>query len=111
VLLVSLLVLIIFLAVIFVSGVVTSNNHDDELHDHTVEIEGKDLKLLTVQDVADLWEINSEVLLLGIITEFDLKDSYTIDSILEDIRVEYAFSPALIKDIAEEIKQQGVENE
>ena len=84
--------------------------HSDE-HDHSVEIEGKDMKLLTVQEVADLWEIDSEVLLQRTIQEFDLKESYSVDSILEDIRDEYKFSPAMVKDIAEEIKQQGIRNE
>jgi len=83
----------------------------DELHDHSVEIEGKDLKLLTVQDVAYLWEIDSEILLSKITAEFDLEESYTVHSVLEDIRAEYAFSPALIKDMAEEIKEQGAQNE
>ena len=82
---------------------------DDELHDHSVEIEGKDMKLLTVQEVADLWEIDSEVLLSEMITEFDLTGNYTSESVLEDIREEYAFSPALVKDIAEEIKG-GIQN-
>ena len=85
---------------------ITGDHEHDELHDHSVEIEGKDLKLLTVQEVADLWEIDSEILLSRITNEFDLKESYTVHSVLEDIRAEYAFSPALIKDIAEEIKQQ-----
>jgi hypothetical protein len=84
-----------------------SSEHSDELHDHSVEIEGKDMKLLSVQDVADLWEIDSQVLLEAIIQEFDLKETYTVNSILEDIRAEYKFSPALIKDLAEDIKQQG----
>lgn len=79
--------------------------HSDE-HDHSVEIEGKDMKLLTVQEVADLWEINSEVLLQKMILEFDLKESYTVNSILEDIRDEYKFSPAMMKDFAEEIKNE-----
>jgi len=87
------------------------DGHDDELHDHSVEIEGKDLKFLTVQEVADLWEIDSEVLLSRIIIEFDLKESYAIDTVLEDIREEYPFSPAIIKDMAEEIKQQNIQNE
>ncbi|MCK5703180.1 MAG: hypothetical protein KAI29_18595, partial [Cyclobacteriaceae bacterium] len=80
-----------------------SHEHDDE-HDHSVEIEGKDMKLLSVQEVADMWEINSEVLLQEIILEFDLKESYTVSTVLEDIRSEYKFSPAMIKDMAEEIK-------
>ncbi len=84
--------------------------HSDE-HVHSVEIEGKELRLLTVQEVADLWEIDSGVFLSRIITEFDLKENYTIDTVLEDIRGEYAFSPAIIKDISEEIKQGGLQNE
>jgi len=66
------------------------------------------MKSLTVQEVADLWEIDSEVLLSKIVAEFDLKESYSVDTVLEDIREEYAFSPALIKDMAEEIKQGGL---
>ena len=96
---------------IAVSGCVSDHVHDDDHeHDHSVEVEGKDMKLLSVQEVADLWEIDSEVLLQRIILEFDLKESYTVDSILEDLREEYKFSPAMIKDMAEEIKQQGIEN-
>ena len=86
------------------------HEHDDE-HEHSVEIEGKDMKYLTVQEVADLWEINSEVLLLNVVTEFELKGSHTINTLLEDIRGEYAFSPSLIKDMAEEIKQGDLQNE
>ncbi len=41
----------------------TQHTHsDDELHDHSVEIEGREMKLLTVQQVADLWEIDSKEL-------------------------------------------------
>ena len=78
---------------------------DDDEHDHSVEIEGSEMKSLSVKQVADLWEIDEEVLLSRIIVEFNLKEHYTINTVLEDIREEYAFSPALIKDIAEEIKQ------
>ena len=98
-------------ALFAIAGDHEHEHEHDELHDHSVEIEGKDLKLLTVQEVAYLWEIDSEILLLRITTEFDLKESYTVHSVLEDIRAEYAFSPALIKDIAEEIKHPGAQNE
>ena len=107
----KILFLISILALIVLTGCISDHEHDDELHDHSVEIEGKDMKLLTVQEVADLWEIDSEVLLSRIITEFDLKESYTVDAVLEDIREEYPFSPAIIKDMAEEIKQQSIQNE
>lgn len=106
----ALLFALIVIGIFFIVNY-SDDGHDDELHDHSVEIEGKDLKFLTVQEVADLWEIDSEVLLSRIIIEFDLKESYTIDNVLEDIREEYPFSPAIIKDMAEEIKQQNIQNE
>ena len=92
------------------SEVEERGHDDDDEHDHSVEIEGSEMKELTVQEAANLWEIDSEVLLLSIITEFDLKESYTVDTVLEDMRGEYAFSPAIVKDMAEEIKQ-GIQNE
>ncbi|MCK5625065.1 hypothetical protein KAI04_04450 [Candidatus Pacearchaeota archaeon] len=84
------------------------HEHGDE---HSVEIEGKEVKDLTVQQVADLWEINSEILLFKIVNEFELEVSYTTNTVLDVIRDEYAFSPALIKDMAEEIKQENLQNE
>ena len=85
------------------------HEHDDE-HDHSVEIEGSEMRILTVQEVANLWEIDSGVLLSRIISEFNLEKTYKVNSVLEDIREEYKFSPAQIKDMAEEIKQ-GIQNE
>ncbi len=89
----------------------TSDHEHDELHDHSVEIEGSEMKQLSVQQVADLWEIDSEVLLNKIIEEFDFKGDYTTETVLEDMRLEYKFSPAIIKDIAEEIKHPGMQHE
>ena len=81
------------------------NMDEDHEHDHSVEIEGSEMKNLTVKEVADLWEIDAKILLSEIITEFDLKGDYTINTVLEEIRdTEYKFSPAIIKDLAEEIK-------
>ena len=86
------------------------HEHDDE-HDHSVEIEGSEMKSLTVQQIADLWEINAETLRFRIVTEFELEGNHTVNSVLEDIREEYPFSPAMIKDMAEEIKQEGLQDE
>ena len=102
----KILLLISLVVMIALVGCTSDHEHsDDHEHDHSVEIEGNEMKLLSVQEVADLWEIDSEVLLQKIIKEFDLKENYTVGSILEDIREEYKFSPAQIKDMAEEIKQ------
>ena len=106
----KILLVISLVVMVALVGCTSDYEYDDE-HDHSVEIEGSDLMTLAVQEVADLWEIDSEVLLSKIVTEFNLKGSYTIDSDLEVIRLEYKFSPAQIKDMAEEIKLQGLLNE
>ena len=104
--------LISLMLLVALTGCVSEHEqeHDDE-HDHSVEIEGSVMKSLTVQEVADLWEIDSEVLLLRIIIEFNFKENYSVNTVLDDMREEYAFSPALIKDMAEDIKQKGLQNE
>lgn len=81
------------------------HEHDHE-HDHSVEIEGSEIKQLTIQQIANLWQIDSQELLNAIIQEFDFQENYTTETILEDMRIEYKFSPAIIKDIAEEMKQR-----
>jgi len=104
----KILLIMTMLVIIAVSG--CTDEHDDE-HEHSVEIEGSEIKSLTVQEVADLWEIDSEVFLSRIIEEFELEGSYTIDTVLDEMREEYAFSPALIKDIAEEMKTGHLQND
>ncbi len=101
----ALLVISIMVIVAFVG---CTSDHE---HDHSVEISGSDMKQLTVQEVAELWEIDSDMLLQRIIQEFGLKGAYTVNSVLEDLREEYKFSPAQIKDLAEEIKTEGMQNE
>ena len=93
----------ILLLVLIIATLVGCTTESD-LHDTSVEIEGKDMKYLSVQEVADLWEIESELLLESMILEFDLQEEYTVNSILEDVRAEYPFSPAIIKVLAEDIK-------
>lgn len=84
----------------------TEHFSDDHEHDHSVEIEGSEIKQLTIRQIADLWQIDSAELLNRIIQEFDFKKNYTTETSLEEMRNEYKFSPAIIKDIAEEIKQE-----
>ena len=82
----------------------THSVDEEHEHDHSVEIEGKEMKSLTIQEIADLWEIDSETLLSMIIEEFELEIDYTVDTVLDSMRAEYSFSPAAVKDIAEELK-------
>ena len=92
-------------------GYLSYSDIEEHEDDYSVEIEGSEMKELTVQEVADLWEINSEALLSRIILEFDLNETYNIADNLEHIREEYPFSPAMIKEIAEEIKQESLQDE
>jgi hypothetical protein len=78
-----------------------------EDHEYSVQIEGREMKNLTIKQVADLWGIDAQKLLDGIVTEFKVKNSYTINSVLDTIRNEYKFSPAMVKAIAEKIKSGG----
>lgn len=80
----------------------TENSNEEG--EYSVEISGSDLKKLSVREVADLWEIDANVLLVSIIKKFNLKNQYSTNNKIDDLRVEYKFSPAQIKEIAEEIK-------
>ena len=110
------IILLTILILIAITGCTSHSGHehsDDDEHEHSVEISGSEIKQLAIQQIADLWEIDSQKLLNGIIEEFDFKGNYTPQTVLDDMRFEYQFSPAIIKDIAEEIKSnpQGVLNE
>jgi hypothetical protein len=99
--LISLLVLVVII------GCTSDYDHDhddDHLHDHSVEIEGSEMRQLTIKQVADLWVIDSQQLLDRIVKEFNLKGDYTTETVVDVMRLEYKFSPAIVKDIAEEIK-------
>ncbi len=80
--------------------------HEHE-HDHSVEIEGRAMRLLTVRDIAELWEIDADVFLSEIVAEVELKGDYSPDTVLEVMRMEHKFAPAIIKDIAEDLKAMG----
>ena len=116
------IILLVFTGLFLTAGCIDNSNetkvtdmhdsieHDeDHEHDHSVEVEGREMRQMKIQQIADLWQIDAEKLLDGIIEEFDFKGNYTTETVLEDMRSEYKFSPAIIKDIAEEIKT-GAEN-
>jgi len=74
-----------------------------EADHYSIEISGSELKNMTVKEVADLWRIDPEELLESIIKEFDLKEEYSISSIIDEMRTEGGFSPSEIKEIAEKL--------
>ncbi len=99
-------IMMIFGIVILLFGCTTELDNEHE-EDHFVEISGSDMKQLTIQEIADLWDINPDTLLESIISQFDLRDKYTTQNTLDELREEYKFSPAQIKEIADEIKLGG----
>jgi hypothetical protein len=86
----------------------TSNATDSDEHEYSVQIEGNELKKLTIRQIAAMWGINAQGLLDKVITEYNLKNKYSTDSVLDDMRNEFKFSPAMVKGIAEKMKQETV---
>ena len=77
---------------------------DSEDEHYSVEISGSELKTFTIKEIADLWDINADTLLEEIIKEFGLKEAYSSENVLDDLRNENIFTPSEVKVIAENIK-------
>lgn len=82
----------------------------EEEENYSVEISGSEMKNKTIKEIAELWGISAETYLAALKKEFNLTGAYTIDSKLDDLRVEYKFSPSLAKDVAEKIKSSPGDN-
>jgi ABC-type glycerol-3-phosphate transport system substrate-binding protein len=115
--LISLMAILLIFAVLLLAGCAPttpvtvdsagSSAAISEDHEYSVEIEGSEMKKLTIKQVASMWGIDAQKLLNSIIAEFKLKNSYTTDTVLDDMRSEYKFSPAMVKEIAERIKKEA----
>ena len=73
-------------------------------HLFSAEVTGQEMKSMTISEIADLWEIDAQILLDDIINEYELKQEYTIDTILGDITAETSYKPRRIKELAEALK-------
>ena len=82
----------------------TDDNIEQHEEEYSVEIEGSTLKKMAIAEIASLWEIKADELLGEIVDKYDLKNSYTIHHLIDDLRQENKFSPSQIKEIAENIK-------
>ena len=82
----------------------TDDNIEQHEEEYSVEIEGSTLKKMAIVEIASLWEIKADELLGEIVDKYDLKNSYTIHHLIDDLRQENKFSPSQIKEIAENIK-------
>jgi len=75
-----------------------------ECDGNQVKVTGAELRTMKISEVAKLWEIDAPTLLNKFVTTFNLKQTYTVENTLNDLRGEYRFSPSQIKDIANNLK-------
>ena len=75
-----------------------------ECDGNPVQVSGAELRTMKISDIAKLWEINATTLLNEIVNTLNLKNTYTIENTVNDLRGEIRFSPFQIKDIADKLK-------
>ena len=75
-----------------------------ECDGNPVQVSGAELRTMKISDIAKLWEINATTLLNKIVNTLNLKNTYTIENTVNDLRGEIRFSPFQIKDIADKLK-------
>ena len=85
-------------------------NADDSGLEYSVHISGMELKAMRIIDIAKLWGIDGNILLNEIVKEFNLKQNYSVENTINDLRGEYRFSPFQIKDIAQKLKINLAQN-
>jgi len=79
---------------------------DDEDHEgkQPVKISGAELRALKIVDIAALWEIEANPLLNDLVTNLNLKHTYTVENTIDMLRLENRFSPSQVKIIADNLK-------
>ena len=85
-------------------------SEDNSGLEYSVHVSGMELKVMKISDVAKLWGLDGNVLLNEIVKEFNLKQNDSIENTVNDLRGEHRFSPFQIKDIAQKLKINLVEN-
>ena len=84
-------------------------NSSDNISGLQVHLSGREMKTMTITELATLWGINADELLNRIQNEFELSQQYSVKSTIDDLRGEYRFSPYQIMEIAERINTTSVE--
>jgi len=75
-----------------------------ECDGNPVQVSGAELRTMKINDIANLWGIDAATLLNEIVNTLNLKDTYTFENTVNDLRGEIRFSPFQIKDIADKLK-------
>ncbi len=76
---------------------------DDHEGKQPVRISGAELRAMKISDIATLWAIDGTALLNDIVTALNLKEAYTLENTIDDLRLEYRFVPNQIKMIADSL--------
>jgi len=84
-------------------------NENDGISEYLVHTNGRELKAMSIGELAQVWGIDSGLLLNELVKEFNLEKTYNINNTIDDLRGEYRFSPYQIMEIAERIKTASVE--
>jgi len=85
------------------NGEVCGGECDGTCDGNQIKVNGADLKAMSLADIAKLWGIDASSLLNEIMNTFNLKNTYTVENTIDDIRGEIRFSPFQIKDIADKL--------
>jgi len=84
-------------------------NENDNISELPVHINGRELKIMSIEKIAQVLGIDANQLLEEIKNEFGLTRKFNIGNTLDDLRGEYRFSPYQIMEIAERIKTASAE--
>ena len=84
-------------------------NSSDNLTGLQTHVSGREMKTMSFEKLAQIWEIDANQLLEEIKNEFKLTQEYNINNTIDDLRGEYRFSPYQIMEIAQRIKTASVE--
>lgn len=84
-------------------------NSSDNLTGLQAHVNGREMKTMSLEKLAQVWGIDANQLLEEIKNEFKLTEEYNINSAIDDLRGEYRFSPYQIMEIAERIKTTSSE--
>ena len=78
-------------------------NENDGISEYPVHINGRDLKIMKISEVAQVWGIDGDGFLAEMTKEFNLQQEYTTDNTIDDLRGEYRFSSYQIMEIVDRI--------
>lgn len=84
---------------------IESEEEHDEMY--SVEVSGQEMKEMTLQEIADAWNVDVNKMIYDLKEAFNLNGDYASTDMLEAMRDEYKFSPAQAKAVVENLAQES----